>query len=102
MPVSEESGSSLPWFAEGAGLKERMVPLALVNLATPPSSRGEPRGQPKTTQSITTVVLAQNDHAGADLDAVVEVHDVLVGHANAAGRDRRADRLRFIRAVDAV
>src|SRR6202045_4759213 len=28
----------------------------------------------------------QNDHAGADLDAVEEVHDVLVGHANAAGR----------------
>jgi hypothetical protein len=45
--------------------------------------------------------LTQNDHASAHLDAVVEVHDVLVGHANAAGRDRLADRLRFIRAVDA-
>jgi len=48
--VSEGSGSSPPWFAEGASLKEPMVPLALVNLATPPSSRGKSRGQPKTTQ----------------------------------------------------
>jgi hypothetical protein len=30
MAVSEESGSSLPWFADEAGLKERMLPLALV------------------------------------------------------------------------
>ena len=57
---------------------------------------GHPCRRAKTTQSMTTVGLAQNNHAGADPDAVVEVHDVLVGHPNAAGRDRLADRLRFI------
>src|SRR5947207_291696 len=41
-------------------------------------------------------------HLGADPDAVVEVDDVLVAHADAAGGDRGADGPRFVRAMNAV
>src|SRR4051794_25988664 len=46
--------------------------------------------------------LAQDDDFGADLHTVVEVDHVLVEHADAARRHRLADRLRLVRAVDAV
>src|SRR5690606_31384323 len=39
---------------------------------------------------------------GADLHALIEVDDVLIGHAEAARRDSFADRLRFVRTVDAI
>ena len=38
---------------------------------------------------------------GADLDAVIEIDRVLVGHADAARRDRGADIFRLVGAVDA-
>ena len=47
-------------------------------------------------------VLVQHHHRGADRDAVIEVGDVVIGHAEAAGRHRLADRLRLVGAVDAV
>src|SRR6202007_2867940 len=42
------------------------------------------------------------DHAGADLDAIKEIADVFVQHADAARRDELADRRRLIGAVDTV
>src|SRR5258708_5738020 len=39
---------------------------------------------------------------GADADPVVEIGDVLVGHAKAARRYRLADGLGLVRAVDAI
>src|SRR6476619_3444029 len=47
------------------------------------------------------LVLAHDD-GGADRHAPVEVLDVVVGHAEAAGRLRLADRIRIVRAVDAI
>lgn len=79
----------------------RLMTLAMLGLAFLKAGANHAPDQKRPGQ-LQTVALAQNHHAGADLDAVVEIHDVLVGHANAAGRDRLADRLRFIRTVDAV
>src|SRR5262249_60854498 len=39
---------------------------------------------------------------GADLDPLVEVNDILVAHADAAGRYRLTDRPWLVRTVDAV
>src|SRR6185437_15120241 len=44
----------------------------------------------------------QHDHPGADVDAGIEIGDVLIGEADAAGRDMRADRLRRVGAVNAI
>ena len=44
----------------------------------------------------------QHHHRRAELDPVVEVDHVLVGHADAARGDRRADVFRLVGAVDAV
>src|SRR3954452_20759510 len=41
-------------------------------------------------------------HLGADLDLFVEVDDVLVAHADAAGRHRLSYRPRLVRTVDAI
>ena len=43
----------------------------------------------------------QHHHRRVRLDAIVEVDDVLVEHADAARRDRRADIFRLVGAVDA-
>src|SRR5215470_10499715 len=47
------------------------------------------------------VLRLEDDHDGADLDAVVEVDRVLIGEADAARRDRGADIFRLVGAVDA-
>jgi hypothetical protein len=47
-------------------------------------------------------VLRQHDHFGADLHAGVKILDVLVGQADAAGRNALANRRRIIGAVDAI
>src|SRR5690606_19459397 len=39
---------------------------------------------------------------GTNRDAIIEVLDVLIGHAETTGRDRLADRLRLVGAVDPV
>ena len=44
----------------------------------------------------------QHDHAGADLDAVEQVRDILVQHADAARGDELADRRGLVGAVDAI
>ena len=42
----------------------------------------------------------EHDHNGAHLDPVVEVDHVLIGHADAARRNRLADIFRLVRAMD--
>jgi hypothetical protein len=42
----------------------------------------------------------QHHHNGADADAIIEIDDVFVGHADAARGDRRADIFRLVGAVD--
>src|SRR3984893_14654003 len=44
----------------------------------------------------------QHDHLGADVDAGVEVGDVVIGQADAAGGDVLADGVGGVGAVDAV
>ena len=39
---------------------------------------------------------------GAFLDAAIEIDDILIGQADAAGRNRRADIFRLVGAVDAI
>src|SRR5258705_4463546 len=46
--------------------------------------------------------LVPHDHGGPNGDAVVEIGDVFVGHAEASGRHRLADRVRLVRAVNAI
>src|SRR5258705_7406274 len=46
--------------------------------------------------------LVPHDHGGANGDAVVEIGDVFVGHAEASGRHRLADRVRLVGAVNAI
>ncbi len=50
------------------------------------------------------IALPERQHHDrrAELDPVVQVDDILVGHADAAGRNRRADVFRLVGAVDAV
>src|SRR6266576_4997794 len=46
--------------------------------------------------------LVPDHHRRPDEDAAIEVGDVLIGHAEAAGGDRLSDRLRLVRAVNAI
>src|ERR1700733_163456 len=46
--------------------------------------------------------LVLHHHGGADGDAVIEIGDVVVGHAEAAGGYRLADGFRLVGAMDAV
>src|SRR5436305_13413183 len=52
-----------------------------------------PAGRPRS---------AHHNHARSDAHAIVKVDYVIVGHADAAGRHRLSDRLRLVRAMDAV
>jgi hypothetical protein len=47
------------------------------------------------------VLRFQHHYDGADADAIIEIDDVLVGHADAARGDRRADIFRLVGAVNA-
>src|ERR1700744_3944099 len=55
-----------------------------------------------TTPATPEGLRSDHDHARTDLDATVQVDHVLVAHADAAGRDRAADRPGLVGAVDAV
>src|SRR6266403_4583716 len=46
--------------------------------------------------------LVPHDHGGANGDAVVEIGYIFVGHAEASGRHRLANRVRFVRAVNPI
>src|SRR5258705_5732433 len=46
--------------------------------------------------------LVPHDHGGAHGDTVIEIGYVFVGHAEAAGRYRLADRIRLVGAVNAI
>src|ERR1700732_1247273 len=46
--------------------------------------------------------LVLHYHGGTDRDAVIEIGDVVVGHAEAAGGYRLADGFRLVGAMDAV
>ena len=61
----------------------------------------ERRPPPRTTAGAATCQRVTID-PGADPGAAVEVDDVVVGHADAAGRHRLADRVGLVRAVDAI
>ena len=64
--------------------------------------RARLRGRPPARSAARQSRLVLHDDRGADGDATIEIGDVLIGHAEAAGRYRLADRLRLVRAVDAI
>src|SRR5690606_26872370 len=45
---------------------------------------------------------SDDDDLGADLHALIKVDDVLIAHPEAAGRNGLADRVRLVRAVNAI
>src|SRR5690606_4625213 len=76
-----------------ASSRRRLVPrthAAKRNAIRGPAHQASPR------------LRSADDDARADADAVVEVDDVLVQHADAAGGHGPPDRVRLVRAVDAV
>src|SRR5689334_4835227 len=74
--------------------------------ATPRVSRScGPAGRPGARAEAVWLDRAsgrKNDDGGSHPHAAVEIDHVLVGHADTAGRDRLADILRLVGAVDAV
>src|SRR5271165_4349378 len=70
----------------GAQLPERKAPPAM----------GMGGGRGKFHNGLTS-----DDDSRADSGAAIEVDHVVVGHADTAGRDRLADGVGFVRAVDA-
>src|ERR1700722_6853896 len=64
--------------------------------------RGRCRLAARATTGIDPVLRRQHDDFGADVDATVEVHDVLVDEADATRRHVVADGFRRVRAVDAI
>src|SRR6266478_8537513 len=69
--------------------------------ATGPRAQGSIKHLPAQVL-VPGAALVPHDHGGANGDAVVEIGDVFVGHAEAAGRYRLADRLRLVGAVNAI
>src|SRR6185437_8445321 len=59
------------------------------------------RSHPRIERRV-ALVRCQHHHDGAGLDPLVQVDDVLVGHADAARGNRLADIFRLVGAVDAV
>ena len=59
-------------------------------------------GGPFTDLSRDSPELLLNNHCGADFGAIVEIDNVVIGHADAARRGRCADGMRLVGAVDAV
>ena len=45
---------------------------------------------------------SEHQDPGTDPDPVVKIHDIVIGHSDAAGGHGLTDRVRFIRAVDPV
>src|SRR2546423_278827 len=68
---------------------------------TSPMTAGSTTGR---TAVLTPPEGRSSDHDDfrADLDPVVKIDHVLVAHADAAGRNRGADRPRFVGTVDAI
>src|ERR1700759_1297384 len=60
------------------------------------------RAHPKALTAHRARRLVLDDHRGSDGDPVIEIDHVLVGHAEAARRDRLSDRLRLVGTMDAV
>src|SRR5260370_11793160 len=69
--------------------------------ATGPRAQGSIKHLPAQVL-VPGAALVPHDHGGANGDAVVEIGDVFVGHAEAAGRYRLAARLRLVGAVNAI
>src|SRR5258705_13142924 len=69
--------------------------------ATGPRAQGSIKHLPAQVL-VPGAALVPHDHGGADGDAVVEIGDVFVGHAETAGRYRLADRVRLVGAVNAI
>src|SRR6476646_6541402 len=47
-------------------------------------------------------LASPDNHSRAHRNPIVKIDDVVVGHAKASGRNRLADRLRLVRAVNAI
>src|SRR4029453_16248292 len=64
--------------------------------------RGYSRVYRVTRTRLKRRALRQHHHPGADIDAAEQVDHVLIGQADAAGRDELADGCGIVGAVDAV
>src|SRR5450759_4999564 len=70
--------------------------------ATPRVSNHEAMGYALMILPKRNARLVLHHHGGADRDATVEIGDVVIGHAEATGGNRLADRLRLVGAVNAI
>src|SRR5215210_9208627 len=75
---------------------------AAARVALIASLQGVREKEPRSDRAALGREMLEDEDAGADRRALVEVDHVLVQHADAAGRDVGADRPRLGRAVDAV
>src|SRR4029079_15730426 len=61
-----------------------------------PLKSGARRGHPLRKERRVILMRRKDDDHSAGLHPVVEIDDVLIGHADAAGRNRLTDILRLI------
>src|SRR5262249_9543128 len=78
------------------GLAKKLCRRGLFIVLTLKQSEGAGKPRAPRRQQVPWSAELPYDHGGADPDAAVEIGDVLVGHAEAAGRHRLADRLRLV------
>ena len=71
-------------------------------LQAPKGSTATGRARPDGNWALGRPLALLDDDARADLDAVVKIDDVVIGHPDASRRDRLTDRIRLVRAMDAV
>ena len=93
---------SWDYFAELGRNRDRKWQEYLDELASKGLSRDPPQAEIAAATGVRGAKPLAHDHGGADGDPLVEVLDVVVGHAEAAGRLRLTDRIRIVRAVDAI
>src|SRR5947207_2919325 len=82
--------------------ENRSDALIATTLPQPASARKARSSSHRLKFPCLGAVLVPHDHGGADGDAVIEIGYVFVAHAEAAGRYRLADRVRFVGAVNAI
>src|SRR5881394_1306140 len=88
-----------------ARLTSEAISAAMAAATAPerrPATKQKAAGDGGLFYSALCEARLDHHHLGADLDLFVEVDDVLVAHADAAGRHRMSDRPRLVGAVDAV
>ena len=80
----------------------RQAPFQFVPIGRSVRAAGRTNHRHTRVEWRVALALRQHDHRGAEFHAVVEVDHVLIGHADAARGDRRADVFRLVGAVNAV